>query len=91
VVCRWLEVLPKEKWDATGQPLLKWEEAPEGMRIPGLGDGFFQFIDSKSILEAVTLLPKPFTAALETDDGNINHPDRQIWKHGVGQSALGET
>jgi len=84
-------VIPEEDWDATGQPLLQWEEAPEGMRIPGWEGAFFQIIDSKSILEAVTLLPKPFTAELQSDDGNINHPDRKMWLHSVGQSALGET
>ena len=84
-------VLPKEKWDATGQPLLQWEKAPVEKRIPGFGDAYFQIIDSKAILEAVTLLPKPFTDALSSDGGSINHPDRQMWLHCVGQSAFGET
>jgi hypothetical protein len=91
VVHRWLVLCPEEDWDGTGQPLLQWEKAPEEERIPGAGDAFFQFIDASTTLEAVTLLPKPFTDALLSDDGDINHPDRQMWLHTVGQSALGET
>ena len=91
MVRRWLDVCPRADWDRTGQPLYQWAKAPNEMRVPGFGDAFFQIIDSLSTLEAATMIGKPFSAALRSDDGDMNHPDRRMWVHTVGQSAFGET
>jgi hypothetical protein len=65
--------------------------APDDAQIPSFGDAYYQFIEASAILETVTVLPKPFSNALEDDNGNINQADRKMWVHTVGQSALGET
>ena len=85
---RWASILPKRQWDATEQPLLVWERARPSQQIPGHGAASFQIIHASSVLESVTVLPKP---SGDEDDANINRDDRQMWVHTFGQSAFGET
>ena len=86
---RWAEVLPKQEWDLTGQPLLRWTRASAEKKL-GDSPGLYQFIDIDSVLETVTVLPKPKIPA-KVDIGCIHDADRQMWVHTIGYSALGET
>ena len=86
---RWAEVLPKRDWDSTGQPLLRWTQASAEKKL-GNSPGLYQFIDIDTVLETVTVLPKPKIPA-SVDIGCIHDADRQMWVHTVGSSALGET
>ena len=87
---RWAQLCPLNMWDATKQPLLRWEKAQSNKHLPGLGSAFFQLIDKDAVLESVTVVPKPFPNAY-SDTGDINLDERLMWVHTVGYSALGET
>jgi len=91
---RWADQLAKRDWNSTGQPLLRWTEAPVAQQLPGQGTAFFQIIHADTVMETVTVLPKPYTdrsLAVFADCGNIDDNERKMWVHTVGYSSHGET
>jgi hypothetical protein len=91
---RWADQLAKRDWDSTEQPLLRWEEAPIAQQLPGQGTAFFQMVLADTVVETVTVLPKPYTdsaTAVFDDKGNVSDDARKMWVHTVGYSSHGET
>ena len=80
--------------DATKAETLVWEKAPARYRraIGLAGAPHFHFIDVKSILESVVVIPKPFSASQRggADNGDIFMDGRRMWVHAYGRSARGE-
>ncbi len=82
---RWCERLPK---DRTQQLVLRWEKPPTEKQ-EFVSNKYFQFISIDSVLEAVSVVPKPH----KFDKQNtfcIDDDDRKMWVHTWGRSSLGE-
>ena len=71
--------------DRTDTQLLKWSRVVPSRKF--YKDWYLDFVDALTVIESVTVLPKPQGPR---DEYNIDLSNREMWVHSRGRTSYGE-